>query len=459
MWIRLVLCFVFSLTVLTVDVRRTVAADVNDELVQLVVSLLSDSDKDMRALGFEQIRNEAPGKAATQQFAALLQKLPPSTQVGLLSALADRADRSARPAVVELLESQPAPAVRVAAIRALGSLGTSQDTPRFVEFVSKGTDNDRTAAFASLVSLRGEDVSQAIVQQMAGAESNAQVELIRVLTTRRALDVVPDLLQAAVGSDATVRSAAMQALGKLGSTGQIPGMVQGVLKAKRGAEQAAAEKNLMFVCRRSGEPDQQAEPLLAAINKLNSADRVTLLSTVGRVGGPSALKVIEQALNDRKQHSAGLRALCNWPNASVAPQLIKVISTDKHRGHATTALRALIRIAPLPDGRSDLEKLDLLKLAMQLCQRDEERKLALKRASAIRIPETLRFVLPYMDQPGFSDQACETIVELAHHRNLREPNEAEFHQALDQVIATSKNATVVDRANRYKRDETWVRPK
>ena len=52
-----------------------------------------------------------------------------------------------------------------------------------------------------------------------------------------------------------------------------------------------------------------------------------------------------------------------------------------------------------------------------------------------------------------------SIVDLAHHRNLREPNEEEFHAALDQVIALSKDAVVVDRANRYKRDETWVRPK
>ena len=83
----------------------------------------------------------------------------------------------------------------------------------------------------------------------------------------------------------------------------------------------------------------------------------------------------------------------------------------------------------------------------------------MKRASAIRLPETLRFVLPYLDQPKFKEQACGSIVDLAHHRNLREPNEEEFHAALDQVIALSKDAVVVDRANRYKRDETWVRPK
>jgi len=94
-----------------------------------------------------------------------------------------------------------------------------------------------------------------------------------------------------------------------------------------------------------------------------------------------------------------------------------------------------------------------------MSRRDQERILVLQRARAVRIPETLRYVLPFVDEPKLSEHACETIVELAHHRGLREPNKAEFHGALDQVIRTSQNATTVDRARRYKNNQTWVRPK
>jgi hypothetical protein len=181
---------------------------------------------------------------------------------------------------------------------------------------------------------------------------------------------------------------------------------------------------------------------------------------VGRVGGPAALRTVKAALADRdpKLHEAGLRALCNWPNASVASELIELARTGQSPGERTTALRALIRVAPLPDGRSDADKLELLKEALTLCTRDNERHLALQRAAAIRIPETLRFLVPYLDQPTYAQQACQAIVELAHHRDLREPNKAEFDQALDKVISVSDDATVIDRANRYKRGETWVRP-
>ncbi len=185
-----------------------------------------------------------------------------------------------------------------------------------------------------------------------------------------------------------------------------------------------------------------------------------MLSTLGRVVGPAALNMVASAIASRDpgHHAAGLRALSNWPDASVAPRLIKLAKTDKHPAHRTTALRALIRVAPLPDGRPDMQKLELLQQAMAMSTRDAERNLVLQRARAIRIPETLRFIAPYLDQPRYAQQACETVVELAHHRNLREPNKAKFDRALDKVMLTSKDATVIDRAKRYKKGQTWVRP-
>ena len=66
--------------------------------------------------------------------------------------------------------------------------------------------------------------------------------------------------------------------------------------------------------------------------------------------------------------------------------------------------------------------------------------------------------MPYLDQPPFAQQACESIVEMAHHREFREPNKAEFDRLLDRVIEISKDAVVVERANRYKKGQTWVKP-
>ena len=109
-----------GLAILAVTAVRGQAADDNgDELVETIVNLLSDKDKDLRAVGLEQVREQAEGPAATRRFAALLPKLCAEAQIGLLDALADRGDHAARPAVVGMLKSED-PMVRAAAIRARG---------------------------------------------------------------------------------------------------------------------------------------------------------------------------------------------------------------------------------------------------------------------------------------------------------------------------------------------------
>ena len=82
----------------------------------------------MRAVGLQQVREQAKGPAATKRFAALLPKLPPDAQAGLLDALGDRGDKAARPALLDMLKSRDEP-VRAAALRALGSLGEPDDVP------------------------------------------------------------------------------------------------------------------------------------------------------------------------------------------------------------------------------------------------------------------------------------------------------------------------------------------
>jgi hypothetical protein len=452
--VTMILCIALSFAAMPAG-----AQDADQDLIQLVVNLLGESDKDLRALGLEQVRTEAKGPAATRRFAALLPKLPADAQVGLLRALADRGDKAARPAVLDMLTDKGDESVRIAAIAALGALGEQADLKLLVELLAGSPNAERNAARTSLIRLQGDTISPAIASQMKQAPSAVRVELIEILAARRAVDTIGDLLSAAVDSDPKVRAAAMTALGEIADPEHLSGMVAGVLKAEPGAERDAAEKAVMFVCGRIPEVSKRDESLLDAIARRDETERTALLSTLGRVGGAKSLAIIQAAIADPRRHNSGIRALCNWPNASVSARLIELAEHDEHAEHRMLVLATLIRIAPLPDGRPDREKLALVRKVMEMCQNDEQRTLLLRRASAIRTVETLRYILPYLDQPQFAEQACESIVELAHHRGLREPNKAEFHQALDKVIAISKDAVVIDRANRYKRDQTWVRPK
>ena len=424
-----------------------------------ILSLLKDPDREMRAVALEHIRSAAPGEEATRNFAKLLSGLSDDATSELLVALADRGDPAAAPSVRAAIKSTKSEDVRVAAIRALGKLGKPEDLPVLIEFLDSDSKDTREAAHRSLVVLPGEDVSAAMAEAMTAAPTEQRVTLIEILTTRRARNAIDAILQAAVADDAIVRGSAMASLGTFAEPEHIPGMVQGVLAAEKGRERDNAEKAIMLVCHRIEDKDEQAAPLLAAMDDLSPADRVTLLSTLGRIGGPQARDVIEDAIADEKLHDAGLTAICNWPFGSIAFRLLELARTEENAGHRRTALRAMIRVAPFPDERSDSLRLDLMRTAMAMSWEDADRLLILDRLKAVRTVETLRYVLPYTNDNRFSEQACLTVVELAHHSGLREAHREEFHAALDHVIETSKDATVIDRAQRYKKGQTWVRPK
>ncbi len=453
---RILVSIVFAYALLA-----TSTSPAQDELVQLVLTLLEDEDKEVRALAFEQIRTDAPGAEATKVFADQLPQLPVDAQVGLLSALADRGDPAARPQVVTQLDNSDSESVRAAAIEALGKLGDAAEIPRLLPLLTTASDRERSAVRQSLIHLSGDAVSPALAARIAATSPAQGVAIIEILTRRRAVDTIPELLAAAQGPDAVIRSAAMQALGELASPNDVAGMVGGVLKAAAGSERAAAEKAVMFVCQRSEDDENRAAPVLAAMESLTPTQRREMYSTVGRIGGAAARTVVERAIADTDQavRDAGIQALCNWPDSSVESRLLQLARTAKTPQHRKMALRALIRVAPLADERDDQHRLDVLRTAHVMCESSAEKRFVLQRASAIRTVDSLRFLTPFIDQPEFRENACEAIVELAHHRDLREPNKPEFDKVLDKILSVSTDATTRDRAQRYKKDQTWVRPK
>ncbi len=443
------------LLVFALPIAPSACAD--DDLVQTVSDLVSDKDKDVRAVGLEQVRDEVKGPEATRRFAALLPKLAPEAQVGLLGALAERGDAAARPAVLDLLNNSQGE-VRGAAIRALGALGDKDDVPRLTKLLGEA-DSEKDAV-AAITRLHGEGVNAALCAEMKTAAPAQRVKLLQLLVARHAIDTVPTLLEAAKDADASVRIAALAALGQLAGPEGVAKLAHLILDAKDAAAREEAEKALMLIAQRDpkAKVDQRALPLLKVMSGLSEKEKTALLSALGRIGGKPALKVIEAALADKDsaRSAAALRALCNWPDGSIAPRLVELALAAKDPADRKLVVDALIRVAPLPDKRPVAVRLAMLKKAMELASSDQQKALVLKRASAILSLETLRFVAPYMDQPEFTQLACKTVVELAHHKELRQPNKAEFNKALDKVIALSKDPVVILRAQRYQKDQTWV---
>ena len=197
-------------------------------------------------------------------------------------------------------------------------------------------------------------------------------------------------------------------------------------------------------------PAARADLLVAAINA-SSGDHLALLPLAGRFGGKAVAAMVQADLagGDARAKQLALRALCNWPDVSVADELLRRIKTSGDLAERTMLLRAYIRVVSMPKQGSDAERLDRLKRAMSLAQHDEERAYILERAGAVRTLDSLRFVLSYVDRPDLSEAACKAVAELAHHRELRDPHKAEFQAALQKVQRTSKDRLILERVKRY----------
>lgn len=452
-------CFLIVSPLLTAVAHAETPA--SDDLVKMVVKLLSHPDREFRAAGLEKIRTGAKGATATQAFASQLASLDAGGQVALLSALADRRDSAARPNILELLATSKDEQVRAAALGSLGQLGGNADVALLIKAVASGSGPEQGAARRSLVVISGDAVNKSIAGELKTAAPGVKAALIETLAARRASDELPALLEATLDEQGQVRTAAMSALGQIGRPEQIAPMLVGVLKAPKGGERDNAERSVAMICSRIDNEDQRGTRLIEALNTIPAADRDDLLPLVGRVGGRKLINFVGDIASeqDPERRKLGIDALSKWPDASVADKLLEIANKTSDPAERTQAFQGYVKISATRDNRNDKQRLERMKQAMKAARSPEEQLFVINRTRTAYDVESVRFILPYLDQPPFAQLACETIVEIAHHREVRDPNKAEFDKVLDKVIETTKDAVVVDRAQRYKRGETWERPK
>ncbi|MBN2294712.1 MAG: hypothetical protein JXM70_19950, partial [Pirellulales bacterium] len=312
-------------------------------------------------------------------------------------------------------------------------------------------ENIAEAGKLSLATLPGKAVDHAILDAMKAADQSTRLALIKVLCKRESVVAVPALLAEAGQADAARHGPAIEGLRSLASPKDVPELISLLSKTPKGKHRDEIEKTILLVCNNIEDPDKRAAPVLAVLTKADEEGKCLLLPVAGRLGSSDSYKTVEAAIKsgNPKLQDAGVRALCNWPDNSVADHLLAMVKQTQNKQHRTWALRAYVRVITLESKRPPTQTLAMLQDAMKLAQADPQRQLILQRAATVRTIETLRWVVPYLDDRALNQTACETIADLAHHRFLRTPNKEEFTKALKKVTKISKDPKVVERAQRY----------
>ena len=176
-------------------------AQADDDPWQSVSTMLLDKDKEVRAIGLEEVRDGLKGPEATRKLVALLPQLTLDGRAALVIALGDRGDTTALPAVQKLIACD-VPAIRAAAIRAVGALGGKNQAAVLVPLLGKPECQQDAAA--AILCLQGAGIHEAVLAE-AKRMPALRAKVFPLLVTLHAVDVVPELLAAADDADANVR--------------------------------------------------------------------------------------------------------------------------------------------------------------------------------------------------------------------------------------------------------------
>jgi HEAT repeat protein len=389
--------------------------------------------------------------AQLDQLAERLADLPDDTKTVVLETLSMRQGASRLSLMLKAAQSDK-PELRLVGIRGLGAMADSSTLPFLMDRLADGGDVSK-AAQEALSRLPRKVVTQELLEAMQ-KRPEILPGAIEILADLRCYEAIDPLLRLAANEDPRTYEPALEGLRRIADPDKhdVPRLVSLLLKVPQGRQHDEVERTILRVCEKLPAGDDHAALVLAAVAKIPATDSPKYLPLLGRLGGAKALQIVETSLKHDSPEikQAAVRALCNWPNPTVADRLWDLATHSDDAACRRSALLAYVRVVTLKSDRPQAETLAILERAMKQTQEPDVKQWVLTRASTVRTMDAVAWIAGYLDDPELAQTACHSIVELAHHRFLRHPNMDRFGPLLDKVSRTASDPAVAERAKKYR---------
>ncbi len=420
--------------------KGLVAADAKSAIPLLAADLHgSDAERQVAAI---RLLNTIQGAEVTKTLAGEFPKVAPVAQVHLLTAIAGRGDAAARQTVLAGVKSSD-PAVRAAALGALGQAGDESSVKLLAETAAASEGAEQSAARRSLQTLRGPRVDAALIAALNSSTGKMKSELIAAAGERALTASADALTKAAAEADSDVRREALRALRNVGGAAQTPALLDLLLKSPSAMERRDATQTLATVLRRA-----QPAPITAVISAWKGSApkeaRLSLLEVMGQTSNADALPVLRAGIKDPDPEiaRAAILALTNWDDATPLADLLNVAKTAPAptgapppprvpgggggRGMApptnnlqVLALRGVLRLMVLQSDRTPSQSGQLLRDVMSLSTQLPEKRTVLSLLPSFPSKESLQVAETAVGDSTVSDEAKVAVAQVREALKLK----------------------------------------
>ena len=429
--------------------RLLISAKPSESVAMILVGLAADEPWKQAIAADCVVQLNKP--AAIKAIALAVPELPVPGKIAALISLKDRCHPAVREAALMSLDQADVD-VRLAALAALISSATAQDVSTLADLAATAGDTRvRDAAFETLRLMTANGTNKAMIDLLNELEKLKPV-IVRCALARRSQEFVPAFLQAAAASDAATRLEAFRALEIMATEKEADSLADLLRKSTPGAEREAAGRAVWMSCQRIPDLAQRSAPLLAALEKADADGQCAILPSLARLGGKRSLAAVHEAMQSKDQavRDAGYRALANWPDATVADELLEIAKTSEVESYRIWSLRAYARVVSLPGARPPQETFEMLRSAMKLAARTEDRELIVSRLGAVRVSDALTLLLSLLDDRELKDAALPAVFTLA--KGLSQSHPVQAQAALEKIQPLTTDVAILQQIPKVLRD-------
>ena len=128
------------------------------------------------------------------------------------------------------------------------------------------------------------------------------------------------------------------------------------------------------------------------------------------------------------------------PRSGAAASLLSIVKTAEKLSHEAAALRGYVACAKRQRNKNEAAR--MLKEALELAERPEEKKVVVNAVRDVRTSGSLRLAISCLEDPAVVREACEAAVRIAGDRNLQRRNRDQVREAMQAVLKHAPNDRV-----------------